>query len=186
MNQDQSNEFAQLIGGMLNVCTWLYWTPWTRLSHSPRHSFRRESNLWSRQAQHGADWMTQLAYRQRVYKKLWVWGACCPLCPHLCPGYPWNPSVFWGTDMRRKLPKRTPMICHRAKTWHRQRENPNRRPLGESVILFPEHSLLTLMAAHSLSYCKQRLLSRALPCFKSKSSSWVTEGVILQESETGV
>lgn len=69
-----------------------------------------------------------------------------------------------------------------AKTWHQQIQNLAQALLGKSVILFPEHSL----GSSGLSYCKQRLLSRALPCFKSKSSSWVTKGVILQESETGV
>lgn len=40
------------------------------------------------------------------------------------------------------------------------------------------------MTVSNSSYCKQRLLS--WPCLKSKLSSWMAVGVILQESKTGV
>lgn len=69
-------------GCLLCVALCLRSVPCTCLRHVPRHAFRTRSSHCGRQALRGADWMTQLAYQQCVYKKHST-GACSPLCPLL-------------------------------------------------------------------------------------------------------
>ncbi len=117
-----NDEYTAFIWRTLNICSFMYWTPQTCLYHTPCHTFRTGLSHCGRQAQHGADWMTQLAYQQCVYKKLRVGGPAV-LCTPFSPGYPWNSSTFWRTDMKKQFLQLTPIISHWAKTWPQRRQN---------------------------------------------------------------
>lgn len=116
---ENDGKYTQFIWRMLNICSFMYWTPQTCVYHTPRHIFRTGSSHCVRQAQHGADWMTQLAYQQCIYKKLWVGGACCSLYPL----QPWVSLEFIHLVMRRQFLQLTPIINDWAKTWRQQRQN---------------------------------------------------------------